>query len=453
MDETRTVLRRSLAPSTAEGAAFVVSVVEGPDRGASVRIDASRPGRLLVGQSPACELKLRDPHVSRRHLAFELDGERVRMNDLGSTNGTTVNQIQVVEAYLRGGEIVHVGETALRVDKGTAEPTHLSPAMRFGRVVGASPEMRRIYPLCDKIAQSNVPVVIEGETGTGKELLAEALHEAGPRTSGPFVVFDCTAIPPSLAESTLFGHERGAFTGAVSSRKGVFELAHNGTLFIDEIGDLDLTLQPKLLRAIERSEVQRVGSEKWMKVNVRIISATRRDLDHEIQAGRFRDDLFFRLAVTRIELPPLRKRTGDIGALARHFFRQLSQDARDDRPFPADLLARFEAYDWPGNVRELHNAIARYLAIGDVGIAGLADNSGAFAPVAANTRTGSRDPIEEVLGQDLPFPRARETLMEEFERRYVERVLAKYNGNVGRAAAASGIARRYFQMIRSRATK
>jgi len=444
MDETRTVLRRSLAPSTAEGAAFVVSVVEGPDRGASVRIDASRPGRLLVGQSPACELKLRDPHVSRRHLAFELDGERVRMNDLGSTNGTTVNQIQVVEAYLRGGEIVHVGETALRVDKGTAEPTHLSPAMRFGRVVGASPEMRRIYPLCDKIAQSNVPVVIEGETGTGKELLAEALHEAGPRTSGPFVVFDCTAIPPSLAESTLFGHERGAFTGAVSSRKGVFELAHNGTLFIDEIGDLDLTLQPKLLRAIERSEVQRVGSEKWMKVNVRIISATRRDLDHEIQAGRFRDDLFFRLAVTRIELPPLRKRTGDIGALARHFFRQLSQDARDDRPFPADLLARFEAYDWPGNVRELHNAIARYLAIGDVGIAGLADNSGAFAPVAANTRTGSRDPIEEVLGQDLPFPRARETLMEEFERRYVERVLAKYNGNVGRAAAASGIARRYF---------
>jgi DNA-binding NtrC family response regulator len=322
--------------------------------------------------------------------------------------------------------------------------------MRFGRVVGASPEMRRIYPLCDKIAQSNVPVVIEGETGTGKELLAEALHEAGPRTSGPFVVFDCTAVPPNLAESTLFGHERGAFTGAVSTRKGVFELAHNGTLFIDEIGDLDLTLQPKLLRAIERSEVQRVGSEKWMKVNVRIISATRRDLDHEIQAGRFRDDLFFRLAVTRIELPPLRKRTGDIGALARHFHRQLGGD---DKPFPSDLLARFEAYDWPGNVRELHNAVARFLAVGDVGIAGLADTSGAFAPVSANTRIGERDPIEEVLGQDLPFPRAREALMEEFERRYVERVLAKYNGNVGRAAAASGIARRYFQMIRSRAAK
>jgi two-component system, NtrC family, response regulator HydG len=455
MDETRTVLRRSLNPTVSEGSAFVLTVVEGPDRGASVRLDASRPGRLLVGQSPACDLKLKDPHVSRRHLAFELDGDRVRMHDLGSTNGTTVNDIQVVEAYLRGGEIIHAGESALRVDPVSAAPTQLSPAMRFGRVVGASPEMRRIYPLCDRIAQSNVPVVIEGETGTGKELLAEALHEAGPRASGPFVVFDCTAVPPSLAESTLFGHERGAFTGAVASRKGVFELAHNGTLFIDEIGDLDLTLQPKLLRAIERSEVQRVGSEKWTKVNVRIISATRRDLDHEIQGGRFRDDLFFRLAVTRIELPPLRRRTGDIGALARHFFRQLGGD---DKPFPADLLARFEAYDWPGNVRELHNAVARFLAVGDVGITGLAESTGAFAPVATGAppplpRSGSRDPIEDVLEQDLPFPRARETLMEEFERRYVERVLSKYQGNVGRAAAASGIARRYFQMIRSRSTK
>jgi two-component system, NtrC family, response regulator HydG len=201
--------------------------------------------------------------------------------------------------------------------------------------------------------------------------------------------------------------------------------------------------------------VQRVGSEKWTKVNVRIISATRRDLDHEIQGGRFRDDLFFRLAVTRIELPPLRRRTGDIGALARHFFRQLGGD---DKPFPADLLARFEAYDWPGNVRELHNAVARFLAVGDVGITGLAESTGAFAPVATGAppplpRSGSRDPIEDVLEQDLPFPRARETLMEEFERRYVERVLAKYQGNVGRAAAASGIARRYFQMIRSRSTK
>jgi len=453
MDETRTVLRRSLAPSADDASAYVVSVVDGPDRGASVRIDAARAGRLLVGSSPACELKLKDPHVSRRHLGFELEGDRVRMNDLGSTNGTTVNDIQVVEAWLRGGEIVHVGESALRVDRVTAGPTQLSPAMRFGRVVGASPEMRRIYPLCEKIAQSHVPVVIEGETGTGKELLAEALHEGGPRASGPFVVFDCTAVPPNLAESTLFGHERGAFTGAVSARKGVFELAHNGTLFIDEIGDLDASLQPKLLRAIERSEVQRVGSEKWTKVNVRIVAATRRDLDHEIQVGRFRDDLFFRLAVTRVELPPLRKRTGDIGALARHFFRQLGGE---DRAFPADLLARFEAYDWPGNVRELHNAVARFLAVGDIGLTGLADSTGAFAPVASGspqqTKT-SGDALEQILAQDLPFPRAREALVEEFERRYVERVLAKYGGNVGRAAAASGIARRYFQMIRSRASK
>ncbi len=454
-DETRTVLRRSLPPSEADQAAFVVTVVEGPDRGAAVRLDGAHVGRLLVGQSPACELRLADPHVSRRHLALELSGARVRMTDLGSTNGTSVNDVQVGEAFLRGGEVVHIGETSIRIDQASAAPTSLTPAMRFGRVVGASPEMRRIYPLLEKIAQSHVPCVIEGETGTGKELLAEALHEAGPRAQGAFVVIDCTAVPPNLAESTLFGHERGAFTGAVATRKGVFELAHNGTLFIDEIGDLDLALQPKLLRAIERSEVQRVGSEKWMKVNVRIIAATRRDLDHEIQAGRFRDDLFYRLAVTRVELPPLRRRQGDIGALARHFFRQLGGT---DRPFPPDLLQRFEAYEWPGNVRELHNTVARYLAIGDQGTVGLADASGAHAAVSAATpepppETVGRDTIEDVLEKDLAFPRAREMLVEEFERRYIERVLARYGGNVGRAAAASGIARRYFQMIRSRHTK
>ena len=453
--DTRTALRQQETPDDVGAPSFVVSVESGPDRGKHLVLDAARVSRLLVGQSPACELRLKDPQVSRRHAALELSGASLRLTDLGSTNGTRVNDVRVGEAFLRGGEHVHLGETVLHIALSSArEKVVLPPAMRFGRVVGASPEMRRMYPLCERIAQSHLPVIIEGETGTGKELLAEALHETGPRANGPFVVFDCTAVPPNLAESMLFGHERGAFTGAVASRRGVFELAHGGTLFIDEVGDLELMLQAKLLRAIERSEVQRVGSEKWLKVNVRIIAATRRDLDQEIAAGRFRDDLFFRLAVTRVELPPLRKRRGDIAVLARHFWRSLDAG---DRALPAAVLQHFEAYDWPGNVRELHNAVARQLALGELAVpTGGEDGdegdelAGGDEPPTPASPSAPDDVVEELLAKDLPLPRARELLVEAFERRYIERVLSRYQGNVGRAAAASGIARRYFQIIRAK---
>jgi transcriptional regulator with GAF, ATPase, and Fis domain len=249
------------------------------------------------------------------------------------------------------------------------------------------------------------------------------------------VVFDCTAVPPNLVESELFGHERGAFTGAVGMRKGVFEQADNGTLLIDEIGDLELGLQAKLLRALERSEVKRVGGDQWIRVNVRVLAATRRDLDRETQDGRFRDDLYFRLAVARIELPPLRARTGDIVTLANHFWKQLGGEL----PVPYETMQRFERYDWPGNVRELRNAVARQLAMGE------------FTPESHGARvSGARDALEEVLALELPFPRARDKVLEEFERRYVERVLSKHGGVVGRAAQASGIARRYFNIILAR---
>ncbi len=225
-------------------------------------------------------------------------------------------------------------------------------------------------------------------------------------------------------------------------RRGVFEQAHGGTLFIDEIGDLDVSLQPKLLRAIERSEVQRVGGERWARVDVRVIAATRRDLDREVAQGRFRDDLFFRLAVARIELPPLRKRRGDIGLLTRHFWRELGGE---DLPIPPGLVERFEDMPWAGNVRELHNAVARQIALGEL------------ATELESTRsipTGpSDDVIEAILSQDLPLTRAREKLVEEFERRYIERMVDRYGGNVTRAAAASGLARRYFQQIRARYAK
>jgi transcriptional regulator with GAF, ATPase, and Fis domain len=305
--------------------------------------------------------------------------------------------------------------------------------------------MRRLYPTCERLAQADIPVIIEGETGTGKEVLAEAIHEASPRRDNPFVVFDCTAVPQSLLESALFGHEKGAFTGATSQRRGVFEEADCGTLFLDEIGELDLALQPKLLRAIERMEVQRVGTPKWIKVNVRVLAATRRDLDREVQMGRFRDDLFFRLAVGRIELPPLRRRRGDIAVLARHFWHGLGGDPR---PLPKSLLERLEDYEWPGNVRELQNSIARYLAVGELA---LGDGElGMAAPAEPAGIPASQDAIEQVLALDLPLTRAREQVMRAFEQRYVKRVLDRYDGNVVRAAAASGIARRYFQILRAR---
>lgn len=306
--------------------------------------------------------------------------------------------------------------------------------------------------ICGLEGNDKVPAV-EGETGTGKEVLGEALHDQGARAAGPFVVFDCTAVPPSLMESELFGHERGAFTGAVASRRGVFEKASGGTLFIDEIGDLDLTLQPKLLRAIERSAVRRVGGDAWIDVNVRVIAATRRDLDAEVQVGRFRDDLFYRLAVTRIELPPLRRRSGDITLLARHFWKVLGGSEADAPPY--DLLQRYEAYAWPGNVRELHNAVARQLALGELA-QGLAAGGGPIGPVdalAAPAQAPAGDFIEEVIALGLPLARGRERVVDEYERRYVERVLARHGGNVRRAAAASGIARRYFQLLRARQSK
>jgi two-component system response regulator HydG len=444
-DELSTEVRSSVDVGTTTAPAFEVIVIEGPDTGKRFALDGSGPARVLLGTSPACSIRLGDRAVSRRHAALHHGGEpEVQLTDLGSRNGTYVNGVRIVEGFLRGGDVMRMGATALRLDLvDAARRFQLSSATRFGRVVGSSVEMRRLYPILERVAASSVPVVIEGETGTGKEVLAESIHEGGPRAGKPFIVFDCTTVAPSLVESELFGHERGAFTGAVATRKGVFELAHGGTLFIDEIGDLPLSLQPKLLRAIERSEVRRVGGDRWISVDVRVVSATRRDLDAEVQAERFRDDLFFRLAVARVELPPLRARVGDVAVLAHHFWRELGGG---DRPVPYDVLQRCEAYGWPGNVRELHNEIARRIALGELEVA-------ARAGVPAEAPRAPGDPIDAVLALDLPLARAREKLLEEFHARYVEHVVARHGGNVTHAAAASGVAHRYFQILRARTSK
>jgi two-component system response regulator HydG len=439
-DGQATVISPAGASPSAERSlhSFVLRVVAGPDAGKSLTVDPTETGRVLLGQSPACTLRLDDRAVSRRHAALDPDGGVLHLRDLGSTNGTFVNGLRAFDVVLAGGETIHLGATVLRIEQGEDVSVPASTRSRFGTFMGASDEIRRLYPLIDRIAASDIPVVIEGETGTGKEVLAESLHEEGARTAGPFVVFDCTTVAATLMEATLFGHERGAFTGALTATPGLFEQAHGGTLFIDEIGDLDISLQAQLLRAIERSEVRRIGGKGWTRVDVRVIAATRRDLDREVQAGRFRDDLFFRLAVARVEIPPLRRRRKDIALLAASFWQEMGGAPA---ALTGDLLKRLEDYDWPGNVRELRNAVAQRIALGD--LASPSRGAGHAVPPSA-------DPLADIIAKDLPFPIARERAMEVFEERYVEHVLAQNGGNVTRAAHAAGIGRRYFQRIRER---
>ncbi len=413
-----------------------------------VRADAA--SRTYVGSSEVCDIALVDPHISRRHAALLVTPRGLELEDLDSTNGTFVNGLRTLRAILVGGETIALGDHTLRVAKATtAVPPEPAGIVRFGTVLGASLPMRRLYPLCKRIASSDVPLLIEGETGTGKEVLAESIHAASARASGPFVVFDCTTVSPTLLEATLFGHEKGAFTGAVSARPGVFELADGGTLFIDEIGDLDTSLQAKLLRALQSSQVQRIGASRWTRTNVRIISATRRDLEREIQLGRFRDDLYFRLVVARIELPPLRQRRDDVPLLARAFWNALGGAASD---YSSAILAGREDYPWPGNVRELHNFVAHRLALGDLADAPACRDDATNVPAlsAAAPATTAEDVMSRVIRERVAFARAREQVIVEFERRYTDWVLAEHGGNVTKAAEACGISRRYFYVMRSR---
>jgi two-component system, NtrC family, response regulator HydG len=442
---TVTVEIGALAAGATTLTSFKLTVLAGPDTGASFPVEGPSASRLYIGTGSNCEVYLADSAISRRHAALSFEHGGLRIADLDSKNGIFLGTTRIFDVVLTGGESVTLGQTTLRVTHlGESQTVETTGRQSFGKLVGQSIEMRRLYPLLEKLAASDIAVILEGETGTGKEVLAESIHEESRRREAPFVVFDCTAVPPTLLESALFGHERGAFTGASSTRLGVFEQANGGTLLIDEIGELDLALQPKLLRAIQKSEVQRVGSNRWIKVDVRILAATRRDLDNEVQAGRFRDDLFYRLNVARIELPPLRKRRADIVFLAKHFCKIMG-GADDD--LPKEVLARFEDSPWPGNVRELYNAVARYLALGDLARARQIPQSASESEPAKST---SDDLVDSILQRNLHFPESRDLLVRAFERKYLERMLERHGGNVTRAAEAAGIARRYFHQLLAR---
>ena len=348
-------------PSSQQARAFVrerrLTVVAG-DRVGEGHLFATE--RLVIGADPRAELVLADPALSKFHCELRLvDGVTV-VRDLGSRNGTFVDGVPVIEAPLRDGSIVSVGRTQLRFEHGTRDvEVALSARDSFGRLRGSSIAMRQTFALLESAASATSTVLLQGESGTGKDLAAEAIHVESARRDAPFVVVDCGAIPPHLLEAELFGYEPGAFTGAAAGRIGAVEAAHGGTVLLDEIGELALDLQPKLLRVIDRREVQRLGSSQRIPIDVRVIAATNRDLKAEVNARRFRSDLYYRLAVLVVTLPPLRARTSDIPALVASIL-----DALGDRTSPmaqslasGDLLPELMRHSWPGNVRELKNYI------------------------------------------------------------------------------------------------
>ena len=411
-------------------------VVDGPSRGTRVSIAG---GSARVGSAAGNELTLLDPTVSRLHCELTVRGNTIAIRDSASTNGTFVDGVRLRDAEIPPGTLVRVGSSAFRVELGE-EPAfvEVSDQQHFGELVGASLEMRRVYAILERIAPGDATVLVQGETGTGKDVLARSLHAASPRASGPFVAVDCGAIPENLVESELFGHVRGAFTGAASDRKGVFEEANGGTLFLDEIGEMPLSLQPKLLRAIESRSVRRVGASAPRPIDVRIVAATNRSLARSVNEGTFREDLYYRLAVVEVHLPPLRARRDDIPLLARHFHERL---AGAGAQLPDDFVASLVGRGWPGNVRELRNYIERSVSLG------LVAPSSPSPPKRASVPPSS---IESFVALHLPLKEARQAWTERFEDVYVRTLLRKMSGNVTRTAERAGVSRRFLQRMVAR---
>ncbi len=398
-------------------------IVEGPGTGASF---AARGERVVIGSHDSADLVLADKTVSRFHCELALRGDRIEVRDLGSRNGTRVDGVLVLHAVLHAGAVITVGGTRLLFEIEAPGQLHvpLADGDRFGGLVGGSLVMRAAFARLARAAASDATVLLEGETGTGKEAAAEAIHAASERRSGPFVVVDCGAIPPNLLESELFGHEKGAFTGAVTAHVGSFVAAHGGTLFLDEIGELELGLQPKLLRALESREVKPVGRTAHTPVDVRIIAATNRELRAEVNTHRFRSDLYYRLAVITVRLPPLRERAEDLAMLVEHILAASGSAARPEaamvrRP---EFLAQLAGHPWPGNVRELRNHVERCLALRAI------------------------EPLVAAVPAPTPANDLRDA-REGWERRYLEELLARHGNNVSAAARSANIDRKYLYKL------
>ena len=415
------------APSPGAVKSFRVVVVSGPDCDHELFVES---GKHIVGAAPDCTLTLHDRKVSRHHLELQPVKLGLSVRDLGSKNGSWYDGARFTQVTVGVGAVIRLGDSELRVLSATHRPQLVpSSATQFGRLVGRSLPMREVFAVLEKVAPSDATVLIEGETGTGKELCAEAIHAASRRAEGPLVVCDLAGISRGLIESELFGHKKGAFTGAESERRGLFADAAGGTVFIDEIGELDRELQPRLLRLLERREVRPLGGS-YRAVDVRVLAATNRDLEVESRERRFRADLFHRLAVVRVKLPPLRERKEDLPLLVGQAL------VGRDITVPDETLALLTEYDWPGNVRELFNAIERAVA--------LLGQRRVLEPSLLGIEPGQ---TESTSTQN--FHVAKERLIAEWERRYLVELLRQARGSITRAARASGLQRTYlYQLLR-----
>ena len=437
---------------------------------------------VRIGSMDDNDVVISDDTVSRYHCKITQEDTGYVLVDQRSTNGTFINKVRVREAFLKPGSIVSVGQSQLRFNA-REEEVQIIPSRndRCAGLIGGNARMREIYSIIEKIAPTATTVVIDGETGTGKEVVAQAIHSLSPRSRNDLVVFDCGAVPPNLIESELFGHEKGSFTGAMMTRQGLFEQADGGTLFLDELGELPIDLQPKLLRALENREVRRVGSTKASKVDVRIIAATNRNLEDEVKAGRFRQDLFYRLSVVRLHLPSLRERTDDIPLLVGHFLETGSYDRVGGGPkvraVTPEAMTALGAYPWPGNVRELVNVLERAVSFCDnerlelVDLPDYVRNAKASGShIRASTATGGHrrattqgtgnnpvvpmsaslptpTPPEELMAEGVTFKDAKERWVAAFERDYILQLLRRNTGNISHAARAADIDRKYFRKL------
>jgi len=421
---------------------LVATVLSGSAKGTTRPLGA----RMTIGKAPGNDLVLNDDTVSRNHCELVRAGDGVHVKDLGSTNGTRIDGTRVQEAVLGPGSVLRVGEVEIALKPATERVEVLpSEASEFGGVLGHALGMRTIFGVLERIAPTDATVLLEGETGTGKDALARAIAAASPRAQKPFVVVDCGAVSYALIESELFGHERGAFTGAVAARAGAFELADGGTLFLDEIGELPMDVQPKLLRVLETREFRRVGGNKTQQANVRVLAATKRNLLREVQGGKFREDLYFRLAVVPVTVPPLRARREDIPLLAQHILDLTSAaEARSSgapkvaHTLDADTVNALMAHDWPGNVRELRNVLERAVY--------LSRATGSPELRLVLLATGAGRAADDATFQFDPAKSYRDTRAKvefEFERRYVKWLLGRHGGNISAAARDAKMDRKH----------
>ncbi len=429
---------------------------------------------IRLGSMDDNDVVLNDDTVSRYHCRITQEETGYILLDQQSTNGTFINKVRIRDGFLKPGCIVSVGQSQLRFNA-REEEVQIVPSRsdRCGGLIGGNPRMREIYSIIEKIAPTATTVIIDGETGTGKEVVAQAIHSLSPRSRNELVVFDCGAVPPNLIESELFGHEKGSFTGAMMTRQGLFETADGGTLFLDELGELPIDLQPKLLRALEQREVRRVGSQKAQKIDVRIIAATNRNLEDEVRAGRFRQDLFYRLSVVRLHLPSLKDRADDIPLLVQHFLDtghfNKKPGGQAVRSIADDAMRALQAYPWPGNVRELVNVVERAVSFCDAGVVELTDLPDYVRSARASTASGIRAakrpntspnptvpmsasaptpmPPDELLSEGVTFKDAKERWVASFERNYILQLLRRNTGNISHAARAADIDRKYFRKL------